>query len=486
MKNLETFQRTVAHALTALAIVHVPLLGLIAWLLGQSVSVNLVAASALAAVPAAFLWAGRPMATISLSLAVTLIGQTSLLVYDFSGHPWQIEMHFYYFAVLAMLSGFCDWPVLVLAAGLITLHHGSLDYVLPQAIYPGGRNLMRVAVHALIVVIEVVMLIGIGRAIRSAFAAADDARHEAEGSATELQRIVSKREKDLSSTTMRADQTGEMLDRFKREMEGSIGILHGAAEDLQSYTDSLGTAAARANTQSVTASTASDETAREVNAAAAAGEELARSISEVGSNAARSSKLAADAVRQAEATNVTIDEMAAVASEISQVTGLISSIAAQTNLLALNATIEAARAGEAGRGFAVVAQEVKALAAQTATATQDIASRIEAMQTATARSVDAIQAITMTIRELDQFSTAIAVAVEQQATAAHEIASNVNAAATGVDHVSTAISDIEAIASKTSSAASALARAALEVTSQTGSIRSRVSVFTDDIQAMQA
>jgi methyl-accepting chemotaxis protein len=485
-KNLETFQHTVAYALTVLAIVHVPILGLIAWLLGQSVSVNLVAASALAAVPAFFFWAGRPITTISLSLAVSLVGQTSLLVYDFSGHPWQVEMHFYYFAVLAMLSGFCDWRVMILAAGLITVHHGSLDYLLPQAIYPGGSNLVRVAVHALIVVIEVVMLVGIGLAIRSAFAAADAARHEAEGSAAELQRIASKREKDLSSTTMRADQTGDILDRFNREMEGSMGILHDAAEELQSHTDALSAAAARANAQSATAATASEETTREVNAAASAGEELARSISEVGSNAARSSKLAADAVQQAEATNVTIDEMAAVAAEISQVTGLISSIAAQTNLLALNATIEAARAGESGRGFAVVAQEVKALAAQTATATQDIASRIEAMQTTTARSVDAIQAITMTIRELDQFSTAIAAAVEQQAAAAHEIASNVNAAATGVDHVSTAISDIEAIASKTASAANALGNAAKEVADQTGSIRTRVSAFTGDIQAMQA
>lgn len=484
MKNLETFQRTVALALTALAIAHVPILGLIAWWLGKSVVVNLASAAALAALPAIFMWAGRPMPTIALSLAVTLIGQTSLLVYDFAGHPWQVEMHFYYFAVLAMLSGFCEWRALVLAAALITLHHGSLDYLLPQAIYPGGNNLLRVSVHALIVVIEVAMLIGIGREIRLAFAEAEAAHKEAEGSANELQRLVSKREKDLSSTTMRADQTGELLGRFNGEMEASIEALHSAAEELQSYSDALGAASERANAQSITASTASEETTREVNAAAAAGEEMARSISEVGSNATRSSNLAADAVRQAEATNVTIDEMAAVASEIGEVTGLISSIAAQTNLLALNATIEAARAGEAGKGFAVVASEVKALASQTAKATQEIASRIEAMQATTARSVSAIHAITATIRELDQFSTAIASAVEQQAAAAQEIAANVSGAATGACNVASAISDIEEIAGKTANAASALGRAVAKVTDQTGSIRTRVSEFTGDIQAM--
>jgi methyl-accepting chemotaxis protein len=486
MQNLETFQRTTANALTALAILHVPILGLIAWTLDRGVMVNLLAATALAILPVVFLWAGRPMTTISLALAVTLVGQTSLLVYDFTGHPWQVEMHFYYFAVLAMLSGFCDWRTLALAGLLITLHHGTLDFVLPQAVYPGGSNLLRVGVHALIVVIEVAMLIGIGLTIRAAFAAAEAARHEAEGSANELQRIALRREKDLSATTMRADQTGDMLDRFKQEMEGSIGVLHAAAEELQSYTEALSAAAAQANEQSATASTASEATMSEVSSAAAAGEQLASSIAEVGSNAARSSKLAAEAVQQAEATNTTIDEMAAVASEIGEVTGLISSIAAQTNLLALNATIEAARAGEAGRGFAVVAQEVKALASQTAKATQEISSRIEAMQATTARSVSAIQAITATIRELDQFSAAIAAAVEQQANAAHEIAGNVNAAATGVTHVTGAVGEIRTIASRTAEAASALGRAAREVAGQTGDIRNRVGAFTEEVHAMQA
>src|SRR5262249_57963399 len=128
-------------------------------------------------------------------------------------------------------------------------------------------------------------------------------------------------------------------------------------------------------------------------------------------------------------TSSTIDEMASVANEIGRVTELISAIAGQTNLLALNATIEAARAGEAGRGFAVVAQEVKALAAQTANATKEITSRIEAMQGATARSVAAIEGISATIRELDRFSAVIASAVEKQAGAARPNSGGVQVAA---------------------------------------------------------
>jgi methyl-accepting chemotaxis protein len=408
MTNLDIFQRTVARALAALAGLHVPILGLISWLLGKDVVANSLVALALAAVPITLMLTRRSLTTIAFGLAVTLVGQTSLLVYAFSGHPWQIEMHFYYFAVLAMLSGFCDWRVLVLAAGLISLHHLSANGFLPSAVYPGGSNFARVAVHAIIVVIETAMLIGIGRTIRAAFGAAKDAQsqaelvaaelktiaakrdaafadaklaqNQAELVATELKTIAAKRDKELVATAKRADQVSSLFERFKREMAESVDILHAAAQALQRNAVGLGTTATRANAQSMTVAAASEATTIMVSSAAQAGEALTRTIAQVSEHATQSTRLAADAVTEAERTNATIDEMATVANEIGKVTDLIGAIASQTNLLALNATIEAARAGEAGRGFAVVAQEVKALAGQTAAATQDSAQRIEAMQ----------------------------------------------------------------------------------------------------------
>lgn len=486
MTSLDALQNAMARALIALTIVHVPILAAIAWVLERPATSTVALATMLAAAPLALMLLRRPMIVIAFALCITLVGQTSLLVFLFDGHPWQVEMHFYYFAVLAMLSGFCEWKVVVLGATLIAAHHLTLNTVLPAAVYPGGTNVLRVIVHALVVVIETAMLIGIGHAIRSAFAQAQAAHQEAERAAAALEHSAVLRETELAATTRRANRMSSLLDRFQREIRESTEILHSAAQSLEADADGLDRTAADANAQWTMAASASEETARKVQMAASGGEALATTIAEVGLNAAKSSGLAAGAVDEAVKTSTTIDELAAVAGEIGTVTELISAIAAQTNLLALNATIEAARAGEAGRGFAVVAQEVKELAGQTATATKEIGQRIAAMQVVTGRSVEAIQGISGIVRELHQFSARIAQAVEQQAETAREIAANVGAAASGVDKVGCAIIQIQNVANQAAQSANKVNEAATGVTNQTQRIRERVKMLTEEIHAIPA
>src|SRR5437879_2750378 len=128
----------------------------------------------------------------------------------------------------------------------------------------------------------------------------------------------------------------------------------------------------------------------------------------------QSSEIARKAVGDAERTNATVKLLSSGAEKIGEVVQLIHSIAAQTNLLALNATIEAARAGESGRGFAVVASEVKALANQTAKATEEISAQVAAMQASTSDAVSAINGITETIAKMSEITVSISTAVEQQ------------------------------------------------------------------------
>jgi len=189
------------------------------------------------------------------------------------------------------------------------------------------------------------------------------------------------------------------------------------------------------------------------------------------------------AATEAQSTNSDITELAEAAQKIGDVVKLIQSVAGQTNLLALNATIEAARAGAAGKGFAVVASEVKALAVQTAKATDDIASQIAAVQDSTRSAVTAIGSIAGRMQEISQFTAAIAAAAEQQNAATKEISGGVAAAAAGtksvvavLGRVSGSIGDMHKTADTVLAASQAVERAADSLRGSVDGFLRRVAV----------
>jgi methyl-accepting chemotaxis protein len=168
-------------------------------------------------------------------------------------------------------------------------------------------------------------------------------------------------------------------------------------------------------------------------------------------------------VHVAQATNQTVSKLGESSLEIGKVIKVITSIAQQTNLLALNATIEAARAGEAGKGFAVVANEVKELAKQTATATEDISRKIEAIQTDTKSAVGAIDQIGQIISQINDLQNTIASAVEEQTATTNEIARNASEAARGTDEIARNVTSVSQAARSTSEGAANTLNAAAEL-----------------------
>ena len=219
------------------------------------------------------------------------------------------------------------------------------------------------------------------------------------------------------------------ITRFGAEIETTLAELLALSNRMGSASGALTTAADKAADRTAGAAAASGDASAHVRDIASAADELAVSVSEIERQIAQSHTIAAKAVDEAESTNAAVKALNEAAGRIGDVVSLITDIAEQTNLLALNATIEAARAGEAGRGFAIVASEVKALAGQTAKATEDIAAQITGMQKATTRSIGALGAIERTIRDIGAISNTIAAAVTEQGAATQEIARSVEVAA---------------------------------------------------------
>jgi len=275
----------------------------------------------------------------------------------------------------------------------------------------------------------------------------------------------------------------ELAARFEARVRGIVEAVSHASGVMQAMAKGLSAAADGTRQQVQAVASGAGEATANVETVAVAAEELSASIDEIARQVVQAAATAKEAAAQGQDTDRSVASLAAAAERIGEVVALINDIASQTNLLALNATIEAARAGEAGKGFAVVASEVKSLATQTAKATDDIRTQIASIQGETQQAVGAIRSISSTILVVNEISSSIASAVEEQTAATREITRNVQHAAGGTRDVSNHVSGVSRAIEQASTVAQEAKRAADGLAEQATALREEVDQFLATLRA---
>lgn len=297
------------------------------------------------------------------------------------------------------------------------------------------------------------------------------------------ERLRGEREAEQQHQMARAEKIAASIARFETIIAEVVGKVSSSATDLQSTAGAMAATSEETTRQSTTVAAASEQATQNVQTVAAATEELTASIQEISQQVAQAGSVIQEGVLQTNRSNEQVQGLANTAEKIGDVVQIISNIAGQTNLLALNATIEAARAGEAGKGFAVVASEVKALATQTAKATEEIAGQIKAIQEATQAAALSIHGVTATISKVNETATAIASAVEEQGAATQEISRNVLQAAQGTQEVSSNIASVSEAAQQTGTAAAQMLTSAAGLAKNGEVLKVQVEGFLREVRA---
>ncbi len=478
MDKLEQLRLRASYGATWLLWINVVVIALGGYVAQTSLPVMMtVLAAGAAGIATAAWWGDRTGIATRIVNSVALAVQVALLVNAFSGSHYQIDMHMYFFATLAITAGWVDWRAILANAGTVAVHHLVLNFALPAAVFPGDPGIARVLVHAVILIMQSSVLIFIVAAIDRAFKEADHASREAQAAASE----VATKSDELRATTARADAERAEADRIKAANDAQIALavrvigdglaalaegdltrtieqpfapalerlrldynrtldqLRATIQELKDRAKGIRSGSAEIRSASDNLSKRTEQQAASVEETAAALEEITTTVTVSNDRAQQAGKLVSDARASAEqsgsvvtAAITAMDEIEKSSHAISAIIGVIDSIAFQTNLLALNAGVEAARAGEAGKGFAVVATEVRELAQRSANAAREIKDLIgrsdEKVQQGVelvSRAGEALQSIADQVKQIDTLVRAIADASREQTSGLREVNSSI-------------------------------------------------------------
>lgn len=403
-----------------------------------------------------------PTGALTRSLVtICSVASVGLVLIALEGHAYIVDAHMAFFAVLAISVLWACWRAIFWGAAIVAVHHLVLNFAWPSLVFPGGSDLARVVLHAVILIAEAAALAWLAAKVERLLSvedmakSAEEMRTLAENAAKQAETARELTEQKLAASVnerARQEHFARVVEQFRGEI---IRFTDASARDVganRQTAEALTASAKQAAERAASAARASAETSSETQSVAAAAEELTASIQELSNQASRALTQARHSRELTRKGEIEVESLGRQGAKIAEVVEMIRSIAQQTNLLALNATIEAARAGEAGRGFAVVASEVKQLAGQTATSTVEIEAIISAMQDSVGGVASAFSEVLATLSEVEGIVSQMASSVNDQNAATGEIANAINRSSRNADQTAQDISTLAENATRTSGA----------------------------------
>lgn len=480
-----------ARVLVCIFMLNTVVLGVLSLVMGVARGGEVTAlAASLSVLPAFWVFVARRMdGATRVGLAVTATAFPALFLYLFDGHPWQMDMHMYFFATLAALTVLCDRWAIVAAALATAAHHVLLTLFAPDWVFSGGANLPRVMLHALIVVLQCVTLLWLVGRLSALITGkaeeleqqrllredADAARAEAEQTMAALNRAQAEAEQHRSAIAA-VREAEESVHRRRVVADALEGRLGQIVADLGRMGDLLGCSrdqllAMLDSTEDRFVQMRQSQTLAERGAGSVANdtEELSIAIGGVGCH----SSLALDAAHEAAAATQQLGpEIAALGATVdsaSDILAVVAKVATQSRMLAFNAAIEAARCAE-GPGFVVLAGEMKQLAGQTGAATRQIEAQLSRIRSATSSVSQAITLATTKVVTIDESSRRIAELVDRQigqtgdiAAATEAMAGHIGQSSRDADALEEVIHEAKAAMRNTSEIATAVSERSREL-----------------------